>query len=328
MMRRRAFIALLGGAAAIWPLAAQAQPRTMQVIGLLVGQPSATLSDQLAAFRQGLSEAGFAEGRNLAIVYRSAEGKSERLPALSAELVGIPVAVIAAVGGDVSVLSAKAATSTIPIVFTTGGDPVETGIVASFNRPGGNVTGVSFLGSLVAAKQLSLLREIVPGLATLGLLLNPTNPSAVLTASDVQAAVQPLGLKLVSADVVSDVDIDKAFAQFVEQRVGGLVIGSAVFFNRNRDRLVTLAARHAIPSIFNGRDFAIDGGLMSYGADGRDAYRQAGLYVARILKGEKPGDLPVMQPTKYQLVINLKTANALRLTVPPSLQAAADEVIE
>ena len=192
--RRRAFIALLGGAAAIWPLAAQAQPRTMQVIGLLVGQPSATLSDQLAAFRQGLGEAGFAEGRNLAIVYRSAEGKSERLPALAAELVGIPVAVIAAVGGDVSVLSAKAATSTIPIVFTTGGDPVETGIVASFNRPGGNVTGVSFLGSLVAAKQLSLLREIVPGLATLGLLLNPTNPSAVLTASDVQAAVQPLGL--------------------------------------------------------------------------------------------------------------------------------------
>jgi ABC-type uncharacterized transport system substrate-binding protein len=326
-MKRREFITLLAGAAA-WPLAARAQPRTMQVIGLLVGQPSATLTGQLAAFRQGLSDAGFVEGRNLAIVYRSAEGKPERLPALAAELVGIPVAVIAAVGGDVSVLSAKAATATIPIVFETGGDPVETGIVASLNRPGGNVTGASFLGSLVAAKHLSLLRDMVPGLGTLGLLLNPTNPSSALTARDVQVAVQSLGLKLVIADAVSEGDIDKAFAQFVEQRIDGLIIGSAIFFNRNRERLSALAATHAIPSIFNGREFTIDGGLMSYGPDSRDAYRQAGLYVARILKGDKPADLPIFQATRFELVINRKTAKALNLTIPPTLLALADEVIE
>jgi putative ABC transport system substrate-binding protein len=326
-IRRRDFIAVLGGAAA-WPLAASAQPRTMQVIGLLVGQPSATLTGQLAAFRQGLTEAGFVEGRNLAIVYRSAEGKPERLPALAAELVDIPVAVIAAVGGDVSVLSAKAATTTIPIVFTTGGDPVETSIVASLNRPGGNVTGASFLGSLVAAKQFSLLRDIVPGLRTLGLLLNSTNPSSVLSVRDVQVAVQPLGLKLVTADAVTDSYIDKAFAQFVEQRIDGLIIASAIFFLRNRERLIALAARHAIPSIFNGREFTTDGGLMSYGPDNRDAYRQAGLYVARILKGDKPADLPVTQATKFELVINVKTAKALNLTFPPTLRALATEVIE
>jgi putative ABC transport system substrate-binding protein len=326
-MKRREFITIVGGAAA-WPLAARAQQRTMQVIGLLAGQPSATLTDQLAAFRQGLSETGFVEGRNLAIVYRSAEGKPERLPALAAELVRIPVAVVAAVGGDVSVRSAKAATATIPIVFTTGGDPVETGIVASLNRPGGNVTGASFLGSLIAAKQLSLLRDMVPGLTTLGLLLNPTNPASVLAARDVQGAVQALGLKLVTVDAVSEGDIDKAFGQFVEKRIDGLIIASAIFFFRNRERLIALAASHAIPSIFNEREFTTDGGLMSYGADTKDAYRQAGLYVARILKGDKPADLPVMQATKFEFVINLQTARTLGLDVPPSLLAIADEVIE
>jgi putative ABC transport system substrate-binding protein len=327
-MGRREFITLLAGAAAAWPLVAWAQPRMTQVIGLLVGQPSATLTEQLAAFRQGLGEAGFFEGRNLAIVYRSAEGKPERLPALAAELVGIPVTVIAAVGGSVSVLSAKAATATIPIVFTTDGDPVEAGIVASLSRPGGNVTGASFLSGLVAAKQLSLLRDVVPGLATVGLLLNSANPSSVLASRDVQAAVQSLRLKLVSADAVNDDDIDKAFAHFVEQKVDGLIIASAVFFQRNIQRLIALAADHAIPSIFTGREFPADGGLMSYGADNRDTYRQAGLYVARILKGDKPGDLPVMQATKFELVINIKTAKALNLTVPPGLLAIADEVIE
>ena len=325
-MRRREFIAGVGAAAA-WPVGARAQ-QAMQVIGLLVGQPLGTLTGQLEAFRQGLSEGGFVEGRNLAIVYRSAEGRPERLPALAVELVGIPVAAIVAVGGDVSVLSAKAATATIPIVFETGGDPVETGIVASLNRPGGNVTGASFLGSMVAAKQLSLLRDVVPDLATLGLLLNPTNPSSVLTARDVRVAVQSLGLKLVTADAVSDGDIDKAFGQFVEQRIDGLIIGSAIFFNRNRARLVALAAKHAIPSIFNGREFATDGGLMSYGPDNRDAYRQAGQYVARILKGDKPADLPVIQATKFELIVNLKTAKTLGLAVRPSLLALADEVIE
>ena len=324
MIRRREFMAALGGAAA-WPLTAWAQPRTMQVIGLLVGT---SLNDQLAAFRQGLNEGGFVEGLNLAIVYRSAEGNPERLPALAAELVRIPVAVIAAVGGDVSVLSAKAATATIPIVFETGGDPVATGIVASLNRPGGNVTGASFLGSLVGAKQLSLLRDIVPGLATLGLLLNPANPASVLIARDVQVAVQAIGLKLVTADAVSDGEIDKAFTQFVEQRIDGLIVGSAIFFLRNRQRLIALAASHGIPSIFNGREFTTDGGLMSYGPDIRDAYRQAGRYVARILKGDKPADLPVMQATKFELVINVKTAKALNLAIPPTLFAIADEVIE
>jgi putative tryptophan/tyrosine transport system substrate-binding protein len=326
-VRRREFIAGLGLAAA-WPVTARAQPRTMQVIGLLVGQPSATLTGQLAAFRQGLSDAGFVEGRNLAIVHRSAEGRPERLAALVAELVGIPVAVIAAVGGDVTVLSAKAATATIPIVFETGGDPVESGIVASLNRPGGNVTGASFLGSLVAAKQVSLLREIVPGLATLGLLLNPNNPSSVSIAKDVQVAVQPVGMKLVTADAASEGDIDKAFAKFIEQKVHGLIIGSAIFFLRNRERLIALAASHAIPSIFNDREFTSDGGLMSYGADSRDAYRQAGRYVARILKGDRPADLPVVQATKFELLVNLKTAAALGLIIPETLLATADEVIQ
>jgi putative ABC transport system substrate-binding protein len=300
----------------------------VQVIGLLVGQPSATLTDQLGAFRQGISEAGFAEGRNLAIVYCSAEGMPERLPALAAELVGIPVAVIAAVGGDVSVRSAMATTATIPIVFTTDGDPAETGIVASLNRPGGNVTGASFRSGLVAAKQLSLLRDVVPGLATLGLLLNPTNSSSVLQARDVQAAVQPLGLKLVTMDAVSDGDIDNAFAEFAVKRIDGLIVASAIFFSRNRQRLIALAANHGIPSIFADRQSVTDGGLMSYGADNRDTYRQAGLYVARILKGDKPADLPIMQATKFELVINMKTVNALKLTIPPGLLAIAVEVIE
>jgi putative tryptophan/tyrosine transport system substrate-binding protein len=326
-MRRREFIAGLGAAAA-WPLAVGAQPRAVQVIGLLVGQPSATLTGQLAAFRQGLNQVGFVEGRNLAIVFRSAEGKLERLRDLAAELGDIPVAVIAAVGGDVAVLSAKAATSTIPIVFATGGDPVETGIVASLNRPGGNVTGASFLGSLVAAKQLSLLRDIVPSLATLGLLLNPTNPSSVFIARDVQVAAQPLGLKLVTANAVSDGDIDKGFAQFIEQRIDGLIIGSAVFFLRNRERLISLATGHAIPSIFNGREFTTDGGLMSYGPDNRETYRQAGRYVARILKGDKPADLPVIQAAKFELVINLQTAKALGLSIPETLLATTDEVVQ
>jgi putative tryptophan/tyrosine transport system substrate-binding protein len=297
----------------------------MQAIGLLVGQPSGILTGQLAAFRQGLNEAGFVEGRNLAIVYRSPEGKVERLAGLVAELVSIPVAVIAALGGD---LSAKAATATIPIVFETGGDPVQSGIVASLNRPGGNVTGATFLGSLVAAKQLSLLRDVVPGLATLGLLANPTNPSSAVTVRDVQVAVQLLGLKLVTADAVNEGDIEEAFARFVEHKIDGLIIGSAIFFQRNRERLVALAAKHAIPSIFADREFPADGGLISYGPDSREAYRQAGRYVARILKGDKPGDLPITQATKFELLINLKTAKALGLTIPETLLATADEVIQ
>jgi putative ABC transport system substrate-binding protein len=326
-MRRRQFIAGLGSVAA-WPVVSRAQQATMPVIGLLNGQLSAESTNLLLAFRQGLAEAGFVEGRNLAIVYRSGEGNIERLPALAAELVNLKVAVIASVGGDRSVLSAKDATATIPIVFTTGGDPVQTGFVASINRPGGNITGATFWGSLVATKQIGLLRDIVPGLAKIGLLLNPANPMTALVAKDVHATVQAVGLKVVAIEANIAPDIDTAFAQFVEQQIGALVIGSAVFFNRNRDRLVALAARHAIPAVFNNRDFSNAGGLMSYGADTGDSYRQAGIYVGRILKGDKPSDLPVMQPTKFELVINLKTAKALGLTIPETLLATADEVIQ
>jgi putative tryptophan/tyrosine transport system substrate-binding protein len=327
-MKRREFITLLGGAAAAWPLAARAQQRSMQVIGLLNVQSSPVTTNYLAAFHQGLAEAGFTEGRNLAIVYRSAEGIIERLPALAAELVSLQVAAIAAVGGDSSVLSAKAATATIPIVFTTGGDPVEIGIVASLNRPGGNVTGVTVLGSVLVPKQIGLLRDMVPRLATIGLLLNPTNPVTPSVLREIQAAVQLVGLKMVVVEGSTEGEVDTAFARLVEQRVDALVIAAAADFNRRRDFLIALAARHAIPAVFTNRDFAADGGMMSYAADFREAYRQAGNYVARILKGDKPSDLPVMQPTRFELVINLKTARALGLTVPPGLLAIADEVIE
>jgi putative ABC transport system substrate-binding protein len=328
-MQRRDFITLLGSTVAfLWPLAARAQQPAMQVIGLLNGQPSAASTSFLAALRQGLAEAGFVEGRNLAIVYRSSEGNAGRLPALAAELVNIPVSVIAAVGGDESVLSAKSVTTTVPIVFTTGGDPIDIGIVPSLSRPGGNITGATFLGGMVNTKEIGLLRDLVPKLATVGLLVASTNAMTPLILRDVQAAAQSVGLKLVVAEAASERDIDKAFAQFVEQRVDALLIASGIIFYRYREGLATLAARHAIPSVFSQRDFAAAGGLMSYGADVRDAYRQAGIYIARILKGDKPADLPVMQATKFELVINAKTAKALGLTVPNALLAIADEVIE
>jgi len=325
-MGRREFVALLGGAAAAWPVAARAQ---QPVIGYLNGQTSAVSTKFIEAFRQGLADTGFVEGRNLAIVYRSAEGDVTRLPVLAAELVRIPVAVIAAVGGDSSVRSAKAATTAIPIVFTTASDPVETGIVASLSRPGGNVTGVTFLGSLVAAKQIGLLRDMVPKLATVGLLTAPFVPMAASIARDVQTAAQAAGLKAVIVDdVKNERDIEAAFTQFADQAVDALVISSGVFFIRHLDRLIALTSRHALPAIFNDRDYTAGGGLMSYGADNTDAYRQAAFYVGRILRGDKPADLPVMQPTRFALVINMKTAKALGLVVPPGLLAVADEVIE
>jgi putative ABC transport system substrate-binding protein len=324
-VRRREFIGLLGGAAA-WPFAARAQQ--MPVIGLLNGQTSAASTTLIAAFRQGLATAGFSEGRNLAILYRSAEGDVGQLPALAAELVRMQVAVIAAVGGDNSVRSAKAATATIPIVFTTGVDPVQTGIAASFNRPGGNVTGASFMGSLVAAKQIGLLRDTAPRLTTIGLLVDTLNPMVPAIIRDVQSAAQAADLKAVVVEVDSEGSIDAGYAQLVEQRVDALVVAASVPFLQHRDRLIALAARHAMPSIYFNRDFPTAGGLMSYGADFRDAYRQAGVYVGRILKGDKPADLPVTLPTRFELVINMKTVKALGLSVAPGLIAIADEVIE
>ena len=326
-MRRREFITLIAGATAAWPLAARSQQPAMPVIGLLNGQSTTSL---LPGFRQGLSEAGFDEGRNVAIVYRSAEGELERLPALAAELVRLRVGVIAAVGGDNSVRSAKAATKTIPIVFTTGGDPVESGIVPSLSRPGGNVTGATFLGSMAAPKQIGLLRDLVPKLATIGLLVSPvsTPAGADVTTREVQTAAQAAGIKAVIVDLNSEHDIDAAFARLIEQRIDALVFTGIVFLNRYRDRMVALTAQHRIPAVFTNRVFPEAGGLMSYGADAGDAYRQAGVYVGRILKGDKPADLPVMQATKFVFVINMGTVKALGLIVPPGLLAIADEVIE
>jgi putative ABC transport system substrate-binding protein len=327
MRRRGFFLLLLTGALAAWAPSARAQ-QPVSVIGVLNGQLTAPSAGLLAALRKGLAEMGFVEGKNLAIVYRSGEGSPERLTALAAELVNLRVAVIAAVGGDTAVMAAKNATKTIPIVFTTGGDPVATGFVASINRPGGNLTGTTFLGSMVAPKQIGLLRDIVPKLETIGLLLNPANPMTPAVEMEVETAAQSVSLKVVVARANAPGEIEAAFEKFAEQKTGALVIGSAVFFNRNRDRLVALAAAHGIPAVFNNREFAIAGGLMSYGADTADSYRQAGIYVGRILKGDKPSDLPIMQPIQFQLVINLKTAKALGLNVPPGIIAISDDVIE
>src|SRR6516225_8313429 len=325
-MRRREFITFLGGVTA-WPLAAHAQQQMMSVIGLLNGQSS---TSSIPSFRQGLSEAGFDEGRNVAVVYRSAEGEVERLPALAAELVRLRVTVIAAVGGTNTVLAAKAATATIPIVFTSGVDPVEAGVVASLSRPGGNVTGATFLSSMAAAKQIGLLRDMVPKLATIGVLVNPVSgPSlAAAVTNDVQQSARAAGIKSVVVEVNSERDFGPAFARLVDERADALVMAGLIFFNRYMDRVVALTGQHKIPTIYNNRVFPDAGGLMSYGADNRDTYRQAGVYVGRILKGDKPADLPVMQPTKFVLVINMKTVKALGLAVPPGPLAIADEVIE
>jgi len=282
----------------------------------------------MAAFRQGLADAAFVEGRNLAIVYRWADGDAAKLPALAAELVRIPVAAIVAVGGNTSVLAAKAATTTIPIVFTTASDPVEAGLVTSLNRPGGNVTGVTFLSSRVAAKQIGLLRDMVPKLKTIGYLTSPLVPMAAAGTRDVQAAAEAAGLRDVIVSLESERDIDAGFETFVAQRVDAAVLSSGAIFGPFRDRLVTLAARHAIPMIYTNREYPEAGGLISYGGDIRDAYRQVGLYVGRILRGDKAGDLPVLQPTRFELVINMKTVKSFGLTVPPGLLAIADEVIE
>jgi putative ABC transport system substrate-binding protein len=325
-MRRRKFIALLGGAAAAWPLAARAQQQAMPVIGFLRSTSLAASTPMIAGFRQGLTAAGFNEGQNVAIEYRYADNQLERLPGLVAELIRVPVAVI--VANVNAALAAKAATTTVPIVFATGSDPVVDGLVASLNRPGGNVTGVTFVSGLLVGKRLEMLRQLVPTAGTMAMLVGTDTLEARIERRDVELAAQALGQQLIIAPVSSEGEFDGAFTSIVGRGAKALLVGTGPLLTSNRERLVALAARHAIPAIYALREFVELGGLTSYGASIVDAYRQAGIYAGRVLKGEKPADLPVMQSTKFELVLNLKTAKALGLEVPPTLLALADEVIE
>jgi putative ABC transport system substrate-binding protein len=325
-VKRREFITFVGGAATAWPFGARAQQPALPVIGFLRSESLVNVAHHMIGFRQGLTEGGFIEGHNVAVEYHSAEGQSDRLRALAAELARRPVAVI--VGNNIAALAAKAATTTVPVVFATGGDPVRGGLVARLSRPGGNVTGVSFLGGTLGAKRLDLLRQVLPKAATIGMLMHPNTPEGVTERADVQAAAQAMGQALVIVEVNSVQDFEPAFATFVQRGAGALFSGTGAFFFAHRQLIVALAARQAIPVIYSVREYVSEGGLMSYGTSQADAYRQVGLYAARILKGEKPGDLPVVQPTKFEFVINLKTGKTLGLEFHPQLLATADEVIE
>jgi putative tryptophan/tyrosine transport system substrate-binding protein len=325
-LKRREFITLLGGAVAMWPFAVRAQQPAMPVIGFLRSTSLVEFPHLVTAFRQGLNEIGFVENQNVTIEFRSAEDRHEQLPALVAELIRRPVNVI--VGNAIAAITAKAATTTIPIVFASGSDPVKDGLVASLSRPGGNVTGVHFFGAVLGAKRLELLRQLMPKATTMGVLVQPNIPNTEVERSDVLAAAQAVGQQLIVLDATSSRDIEAAFATFVQRGADALFVGGGAFMNSNRERLVALATRHKLPAIYAWREAVAAGGLMSYGTSQSDAYRQAGIYAGRILKGEKPGDLPVMLATKFELVLNLKTAKTLGLEVPDRLLALADEVIE
>jgi ABC-type uncharacterized transport system substrate-binding protein len=326
-MKRREFLGALSSVP-IWPIAVRAQQPAMPVIGILHSGAAGPLADQLAGFRRGLSEVDYAEGKNVAIEYRWAEGHYDRLPALAADLVGRKVSVLATGGGVPSALAAKAATKTIPIVFLMGADPIKAGAVASLNRPEGNVTGVSFLENTMAAKRVALLSQIAPKTSTIGMLVNPRNPDAAIESKDTQTAVQALGRTLVVVQASTDNDFEPAFAALAAQNAGAFTMGGDPFFTSRRDKIIALCARYKLPAVYPHRTFTGAGGLMSYGTSFIEAYRQWGIYIGRVLKGVRPADLPVIQPTKFEFIINIKTAKALDLDVPPSLLAITDEVIE
>jgi putative ABC transport system substrate-binding protein len=328
-MRRRDLVKGIVGSAATWPVVAVAQQSAIPVIGFLSFRSANDSADSEAAFREGLSEIGYSEGRNAHIAFRWAEGQKDRLPVLAADLVdNVHVAIIAATGGGPSILAAKAATKTIPIVFTFGADPVKAGIVASLNRQKENITGIAWFGGDLAGKRLALLHDIVPNFATVGLLANPSDPDDSSQRADAQEAAGRFNLKLVVMNASTEREIDAAFATFAQQQVGVVVIASDPFFVSRREQIVSLAARHGMPGIYSGRDYVAAGGLMSYGNSLREAYRHAGLYVGRILRGAKPTDLPIERLTKFEFIINLTTAKALGLTVPASFLSLADELIE
>jgi putative ABC transport system substrate-binding protein len=326
-MRRRKFLGVLSGAAA-WPLAAQAQQPAMPVIGFLSSGAPGPFAEVTNAFRQSLSEAGYVAGKNVTIEFRWAEGQYDRLPALVADLIQRRAAVIVTAGGAVTAQAAKVATSTIPIVFIMGDDPVKAGLVASLNRPGGNITGVNLFNAELVTKRFELLSEMVPNAASIAVLINPTNPNAEADAKDSQRAARARGRQVVLLNASTPAQIDAALASVTQKGAGALLIGTDIFFTGRREQLVALGNRYGIPVMYQWREFVVEGGLMSYGTTHTEPYRQAGGYITRILKGEKPADLPVIQPTRFELVINLKAAKTFGLTIPPTLLARADELIE
>ena len=326
-MKRREFITLAGGAVAAYPLAARAQ-QAMPVIGFLHGASAQPFAHIVAGLRQGLKESGFTEGRNIAIEFRWAEGQYDRLPAMAADLVGRRVALIVTGGGEPPAAAAKAATGSIPIVFNIGSDPVKFGLVASLSRPGGNMTGVNILTEELAAKRLGLLHDLVPANLIMAHLVNPNYSQTESTIREVEAAARARGRQVLLLKATNESEIDEAFATIVRMRAGALISAADPYFNGRREQIVALAARHALPAAYEQREYAVAGGLMSYGTNISDAYRQMGMYAGRILKGEKPADLPVVQSAKFELVVNLKTAKALGLTLPSGLLSITDEVIE
>jgi putative ABC transport system substrate-binding protein len=326
-MNRRQMIAALGGAAA-WPLAARAQQGALPLIGFMSGRSPHDYADLTDAFRKGLGEAGYVEGETVLVEYRWANGDYSRLPALAVDLLARNVLVLVAVGGDASAAAAKQATSSVPVVFGMGGDPVHAGLVASFNRPGGNATGFTLLTNQMEPKRLGLLHELVPGTATLGALINPSFPPAAHQLEDIERAARSIKQNLVVARGDNDAQLEEAFATFVQQGVSAVLVAASPFFDTRREKIIALAAQHRLPAMYQFREYAVAGGLISYGPSITDSYKQAGVYAGRILKGAKPSDLPVLQPTRFEMVINLKAAAALGLPIPNSMQLLADEVIE